>query len=39
MENKRLQDELDAVKLHKYELEKDLGQKNITIQILTERNL
>eukprot|EP00347_Sterkiella_histriomuscorum_P019812 403340205 len=39
MENKRLQSELDKVKMERYELEKDLGQKNITIQMQTERNL
>ena len=39
MENKRLQAELDKVKSEKLELEKDLGQKNITIQMQTERTL
>ena len=39
MENKRLQEELNKVKEEKLTLEKDLGQKNITIQILTETNL
>jgi hypothetical protein len=31
MENRRLQSELDKVKNERLELEKDLGQKNITI--------
>lgn len=39
MENKRLQQELDKVKAERLELEKDLGQKNITIQMQTERTL
>mmetsp|Transcript_29553 Transcript_29553/g.28749 ORF Transcript_29553/g.28749 Transcript_29553/m.28749 type:complete len:87 (-) Transcript_29553:638-898(-) len=38
-ENKKLQDELDRVKTEKLQLEKDLGQKHLTIQILTESAL
>ena len=38
-ENKRLEDELNKIRHEKAELERDVGQKSITIQILTERNL
>jgi hypothetical protein len=39
LENKRLQEELNTVKHEKQELEKDIASKNITIQVLTEKNL
>ncbi len=33
LENKRLQSDIDRLKQDKSELEKDLGQKNLTIQM------
>ena len=39
MENRRLQEELDKVKAEKGQLERDLGQKNLTIQMQTQKTL
>jgi len=39
MENRRLQEELDKTKSEKGQLERDLGQKNLTIQMQTQKTL
>lgn len=38
-ENKKLQEELERVKADKLKLENEVGQKDLTLRILTERNL